>query len=837
MTLKKYREKRNFKASWEPVGKVSRTKKNLYVIHKHAARHEHYDLRLELNGVLLSWAVPKGPCLDPSTKRLAVHVEDHPVEYGRFEGTIPQGEYGGGAVMIWDKGLWFSEDKDPVSAYRNGNMKFRLEAKKLHGAWKLVRIKKTEKNWLLIKIKDKYSRPLKAYDITMKEPDSVVSGRSIDEIAKHNQTPLDKNKQKTISARALKSKKKRLDKQIKLKLKPAPFFQTLSPELATLVDTPPTGRDWLHEIKFDGYRLITFVKNNSIRLMTRNNNDWTKKFPGIIDELKSLPVQNAVFDGEVVVLDEDQRPNFQLLQNSLTETTGRPFVYYIFDLLYYDRYNLCNTPLIRRKQILQKILSIYDGSILRYSDHIKGSGKEVLKKSCELALEGIISKKSGSYYIQKRTHDWVKIKCSKSQEFIIGGFTTPKGNRSCFGALLLGTYNKRNELLYNGKVGTGFTESSLKDIHTLLNGLRTNRMPFKHTPPEFKKASWVKPLLTAEIEFADWTEDGLLRKPRFKGLRKDKSTREITKETATPVENIQSASRRIISKSNPPALKLTHPDKILYPEDKFTKRDIADYYQKIHKWILPYISNRPLTLVRCPEGYAHSFYQKHFNEKIPSALLGITIQDKRSKEKYIYIDDETGLMALPQLGVLEIHPWGSRVDDLDYPDMIIFDLDPAPELPWKKIVSAAFEIKKYLSEFKLRSFVKTTGGKGLHIVIPIKPEYDWNEVKIFSHTFARFMTMQHPDKYVNKTSISNRSGKIFVDYLRNQRGATAIAPYSTRARIHAPAATPLHWDELTSDIRDTFYNIKSLPVRLNNLKNDPWKDFFKVSQSLHLDKL
>lgn len=807
MSLHTYHQKRNFKKTHEPTGKIkhSKNKNGLFIIQKHAASHLHYDFRLELNNVLISWAIPKGPCLDPAVKRLAVHVEDHPLEYGSFEGIIPKGQYGGGTVMLWDKGEWISEDSNSAEAYHKGNMTFTLNAEKLHGRWKLIRINNNDKTWLLIKIKDKYSQSLKQYDITKEKPNSVISKQSINEITENA-------------------------KKIKINLKSSSFPKKISPELATLVDEPPSGTEWLHEIKLDGYRLIAFKEKNKIRLMTRNNNNWTEKFLSIAKEISKLPIDNIILDGEVVVLDENQHSNFQLLQNSIKDNQDNPFIYFIFDLIYYDKYNLTKMPLIERKNILHDILLAADNPILQYSDHILGSGKQVLKKTCEMALEGIVSKNSNSQYIQKRTRDWLKIKCIKSQEFIIGGFTPPQGNRSFFGSLFLGTYNKNNELIYNGNVGTGFTDTSLKNIYNLLKKNKVDVMPFKKKPLDSKNATWVKPILVAEIEFTQWTKKNFLRHPSFKGLRSNKSAKNVIKEISPH------RSEKKSMQANLP-YKLTNPNKILYSKDKFTKQDIANYYDNVSEWILPYINQRPLTLVRCPDGYENCFFQKHINESTPSALHEITTKEKDKNEKCIYIDDYDGLMSLPQLAVLEIHSWGSRIENIEYPDMIVFDLDPAPNLSWKKIVLAAFEIKQYLSDFKLHSFVKTTGGKGLHIIIPIKPEYNWDEVKKFSQTFVNFITIQHPDKYINKMTKSKRIGKIFVDYLRNQRGSTAIAPYSTRARLHAPVATPISWDELTNDRKDTYFTIQSLPHRLNNLSKDPWEKFFKLNQSLHLDKL
>jgi bifunctional non-homologous end joining protein LigD len=835
MILKIYQKKRNFKKSAEPKGKADlsyiqhkkKLFKKIFIVQKHAASHLHYDFRLELNGVLLSWAIPKGPCLDPSIKRLAMHVEDHPLEYATFEGIIPKGQYGGGTVMLWDRGEWYSEDKKPAIAYAKGNMTFSINAEKLNGRWKLIRMHHNDKTWLLIKVKDEYAKPIKDYDVTMKEPNSILSHDSIDEIAANYAKIGNKKKLELV-----KHNKKLIT--IKLDLKPTRFPTTISPQLATLVDKPPDGKNWLHEIKLDGYRIITFKHNDDTRLITRSGNDWTEKFKFIASIINELCISNVIFDGEIVVLDDNQHADFQLLQNSIKSNQGQSFVYYIFDLLYYNKYNLMKLPLIKRKNILQKIFKSIDQSNLRYSDHIVGSGKEVLDKSCEMGLEGIVSKEMTSVYLQMRTKNWLKIKCLKRQEFVIGGFTHPQHSRQYFGSLLLGTFNKYHELVYNGKVGTGFTNASLKDIYQLLLKYKNTKMPFVKQPTGTKNAIWVKPVLVAEVEFSEWTKDHVLRHPSFKGLRNDKSAKVVSKESEIPVENIQLTQ---MNRSLNDTIKLSHPDKILYKEDKIDKQQLAEYYHVVADWILPFIENRPLTLVRCPNGYNRCFYQKHFDKNHPSSLYLITIKEKHKKQKYFYLKDKAGLFALPQLGVLEIHPWGSCIDELEYPDMLIFDLDPATDVPWKKVVSAAFEIKAHLAEFKLRSFVKTTGGKGLHIVVPVKTEYEWAEIKNFAHVFVDFMMMKSPKNYITKMTKSARTGKIYLDYLRNQRGATAVAPYSTRARIHAPVSTPIDWDELTNDIGDTYFTLKTIPERLNHLKKDPWTDFFKLKQSLHLDTL
>jgi bifunctional non-homologous end joining protein LigD len=535
MSLKSYNAKRNFKKTPEPAGKVLRKKTthNLFVIQKHAASHLHYDFRLELNGVLLSWAVPKGPCLDPTAKRLAMHVEDHPVKYGSFEGIIPKGEYGGGTVMLWDKGKWFCEEDNPAQAYKKGKLTFTLEAEKLKGRWKLFRINKDDKTWLLVKAKDEYAKSLKKYDITVKEPDSVLTQQSIDEITEHytkrwgktgavkvaNPTPAAKSKtpvKKTTLAN--------------LDLTTAKFPNRIAPELASLVSKPPVGKNWLHEIKYDGYRLLISKKGNAITLKTRNNNDWTHKFKTVKAAVAKQKFKNIILDAEVVVLDPKAKSDFQLLQNTLKEG-GHPFVVYIFDIIYYDKYDLTPLPLVQRKALLQQLLPTAKAGMLRYSEHIVGDGLKVFKHACKLGLEGIISKAADSPYLQKRTSDWQKVKCIQRQEFIIGGIMAPRpGKRKLIRSLMLGTFNKKGELEYNGNVGTGFTEASIKEIYKLLEKYHTGEMPFTKRPAASKNATWLKPVVIAEVEFTEWTDDNSLRHPSFKGIRNDKPAKSVRKE-------------------------------------------------------------------------------------------------------------------------------------------------------------------------------------------------------------------------------------------------------------------------------------------------------------------
>lgn len=826
MTLKKYHQKRNFKKTPEPYGKKkSSGKKLLYLIQKHAASHLHYDFRLELDGVLFSWAVPKGPSLDPTVKRLAVHVEDHPIEYGSFQGIIPQGEYGGGTVMLWDTGEWECQDADLGAAYRKGHLTFLLKGKKLHGLWTLIQIKTDPKNWLLIKVADEYARPENDYSITEKMSKSVTTKQTMDQIAQQAGRVWGK------SGEAKTKKKIRLTLNVGEKIN---FPKFIFPELATLVTDAPDGDDWLHEIKLDGYRLLCFLQNGKAKFVTRNQNDWTTKFPNLAQAVKHIPCKNAILDGEIVALDKKQRSDFQLLQNSIYEKDDSELIYFLFDLIYLNDRSLENVVILERKKILQTLIADCD-PILHYSDHIIGNGKKVFTKSCRLGLEGIVSKYIDSYYSQKRTRDWLKIKCVQRQEFVIAGYTQPTGARRYFGSLLLGVYAKDKKLHYCGNVGTGFTEKSLASIWQQLKKYTSDNMPFAVRPAGSKNVTWLKPNLVAEIEFSEWTRDGSLRHPSFKGLRTDKPATQIIHEKPAAIEE-KSMKPKSSHKKKPSSMpeELSNPERIMYPEQGITKRDLAEYYIAISDWILPYIADRPLTIVRCPQGRKKDcFYQKHLNEAIPQGIFPIPIKEKEgAMSDYFYLKKQTGLLSLVQIGALEIHPWGARVDDVDKPDYMIFDLDPAPDVPWPKVVAHALYVKEQLETLQLKSFVKTTGGKGLHIIIPIKRHYDWDDVKAFSHAIVEWIVTKKPADFIGVMTKSKRTGKIFLDYLRNQRGATAIAPYSTRARENATVATPIAWQELTGKLNPANFTVKTIPARLAKLRKDPWEDFYRSAQSL-----
>lgn len=836
MGLSQYNKKRDFSKTPEPKGKVTQQHSRLFVIQKHATSHLHYDFRIELQGVLLSWVVPKGPSLDPSVKRLAMQVEDHPIEYGSFEGSIPKGQYGGGTVMLWDRGGWEPLDEHPAKAYQKGHLRFNLHAEKLNGRWDLIRFK-DEKHWFLIKHEDEYAKKQKDYDITEVLTQSVVTNSSIEDITEHRTQAWQGVRAQNVQQK--KTKKQRIKKPIILlpeNLVQSEFPDFIPPQLATLVDEPPVGSEWVHEIKFDGYRIVAYKKNKEVVLKSRNNEEWTQAFQPVADALSQLPVKQLVLDGEVVVLDKQGRSDFQLLQNSLKNEKDTPFVYFLFDLLYFEGHDLRGLALLERKAILENLLAGAN-PILHYSDHIIKAGSELFQHSCNHSLEGIVSKCTQGAYHSTRSKEWLKIKCVQRQEFVIGGYTPPQGGRSHFGSLFLGVYDNEGTLHYSGNAGTGFNEQTLQELYRLLQQHKTEINPFATKPPGAKTATWIDLTLVCEVEFTQWTKEGHVRHPSFKGMRLDKKASEVVREYETPLKDVKKEKKPPRQTMSKPTIKLTNPDKVLYSEDGITKKELLIYYETVSEYIMPYLSYRPLTLVRCPKEYSQCFYQRHYNKTTQNGLHPIEAPQDEAHEQYIYLNDVQGLLSLVQMGVLEIHPWGSTINHLEQPDVIVFDLDPAPDVPWKKVVQGANEVREHLMQYQLQSFVKSTGGKGLHVVVPILPEYEWEDVKQFSYVFVQFLERLKPKQYISTMTKAKRVGKIFIDYLRNQRTATAIGTYSTRARIHAPVSVPLSWDELSTHHEDNHYTIKTVPQRLKHLKNDPWQEFWHMKQSLRLDEL
>lgn len=864
MGLREYHRKRDFTKTAEPAGKPVKKKAARalkYVIQKHAATRLHYDFRLELDGVLKSWAVPKGPSLDPSQKHLAVEVEDHPLEYGKFEGTIPKGEYGGGEVIVWDRGTW-TPDGDPHQALASGRLSFTLSGEKLQGAWSLVRIKGREgskTNWLLIKRRDEFVRP--GYDITVKRPESVKTQRRIEELkngaAKSKPVKAKPAKARTVrrkgvatvraTGRAVKRKSKSRPGDVDGS-KPSRMPRDTSPQLAMLATEPPQGEQWVHEIKFDGYRVLAHAEHGRVRLITRKKQDWTHRYQIVAERLAELPVENAVVDGEVVALLPTGLSSFQALQNAGKGIGSAQLAFYAFDLLYLDGFDLRACRLEDRKQLLAGVLPAGDET-LRLSEHFATSGMEFLKQCCQLGLEGIISKRIDRPYVSGRTDDWIKSKCLGTEELVIGGYTMSAKIPQGFGALLMG-YFDLGELVYAGRVGTGFSSALLLDLRQRLEALRQDKSPFPNIPRQEvdRTVRWVRPKLVAQVQFTGWTDAGVMRHPSFQGLREDKDATAVTrpasltltqKAEAKPMKTSRRKTKvkKAAAKSKPAELptsisvKLTNPDRELYPEISFTKLQLATYYAQVAKWMLPHIVNRPLSLVRCPDGQTgQCFFQKHAAAGTPASLGRIEIQEKKGPGEYLYVRNIDGLVALAQISALEIHLWGSLRDKVDRPDRMIFDLDPDPEVTWPRVVEAAIRIRDLLTARNLQSFVKTTGGKGLHVVVPLSPRRrDWDEVKAFSKQLAEDLAAQEPNAYTTNMSKAARKGKIFIDYLRNDAGATAIAPYSTRAKPNATVAMPVEWKELPS-IRSDHFHVGNASQHIDSRKRDPWTEMPDLQQ-------
>lgn len=834
--LSAYRAKRDFEKTPEPRGRAVPSQGFAFVVQKHDATRLHYDLRLELDGVLKSWAVTKGPSLVPGDKRLAVHVEDHPLDYGEFEGTIPKGQYGGGTVLLWDRGVWEPEG-DPRNGYTKGHLRFRLHGEKLRGGWRLVRLRRRpnerQESWLLIKSEDDWARSEGDPDILEEAPLSVKTGRPLAEIAADATSAVWTSKPKDDGAAARRAKIARPPAPAMPVGKPAPMPETIAPCLATPADAVPAGPQWLHEIKWDGYRLIAAVRNGKARLTTRNGHDWTKRFPAIASALSRLPIDTAILDGEAVLEDETGVSNFSALQDALSE--GRAAdraVFYAFDLLYLNGSDLRGLPLAERKAALAALVSPGDGSeALRFSEHIEADGEAVVRHACGLGLEGVISKRRDRPYRSGRVEDWLKVKCANREEFVIAGFTPSSALKNAVGSLILGVHED-GRLTHVGRTGTGFTGKSARDLWKRLKPLRADAPPFEKPLNALQKrdAVWVRPELVAEVEFRGWTADGHLRHAAFKGLRDDKEAREVRRErpnqAARPRKRSGGRGETRVTASGEvevAGVTLTHPDRILWEEQGVTKQGLAEYYAEIADWILPHVVRRPLALVRCPSGSQKGcFFQKHSWAGLGGFIRRETVRDKDGEEEVLFVEDIRGVIALVQAGVLEIHPWGATIDDVERPDRIVMDLDPGEGVAWPRVIDGARELRERLKALGLESFVKTTGGKGLHVVAPLAPDAGWDMVKAFAKNLAYAMERDRPDAYVATAAKKARTGRIYVDYLRNGRGATAVAAYSTRARSGAPVSTPLAWDELAPTLRPNHFTITNLPARLERSRSDPW---------------
>ncbi|MDF2949495.1 MAG: ligase [Sedimentibacter sp.] len=808
--LSEYNQKRNFERTFEPEGTTEDSEEGLrFVIQHHMARNDHYDFRLEWGGALLSWAVPKGPSYDTHDKRLAVKVEDHPLEYRNFEGVIPKGEYGGGVVMLWDEGYW--EPNGNVEEMLNaGALKFILKGIRLKGKWALVRLKSKEvasqDNWLLLKEKDEY---VKTFNGISEFITSIRTGRNMTEIEAGQDERIIKNP-----------------------------FSKADVQLAKLVSTVPDGDDWLYELKYDGYRIMAFVEGNSVKLITRNGNDYTKRFyeiaTAIIDWAKSRAM---ILDGEIAVTDSTGKTDFQALQNYLRSPKDQNLTYIVFDLLALDGVDLRSHILIDRKEKLESLMNDAPKK-LYYSRYVRGNGKESFAVACEASMEGIVGKKANSIYSGTRNDDWIKLKCDKRQEFVIGGYTLSDKKSYGVSSLLLGVY-ENDELIYVGRAGTGISARDMTMLESKFEDLKRMDSPFKIAPePKTnEKITWTEPELVAEIKFAEWTKDNLLRQASFKGIRIDKSPKDVKSEEPNHEELLETSVKKAENtmKENTSSLiiegiKITSPDKVIFDEPEITKEYVIRYYSKVSERMLPFVRHRIISIVRCPKGVSQTcFYKKHPGPNSNGIITMPISTSSGETETYFYIENTSGIIAEAQMGTLEFHTWGSRIEELEKPDMMVFDLDPDEGLELSKVRQGVQDIKNILAELSLNSYLKTSGGKGYHVVVPLEPSVDWNSFNDFARNVVVVMEHKWPDRYTSNVRKAKRSGKIFIDWIRNGRGATSIAPYSLRARKGAKVSMPIEWEELDTVAPDSI-NIMEALLRLE--EKDPWKDFFQNNQML-----
>lgn len=814
-SVSEYTRKRNFEITSEPPesAPAKRGKKApsalRFVIQKHAARNLHYDFRLELDGTLKSWAVPKGPSLDPAQKRLAVHVEDHPISYGTFEGSIPEGQYGAGDVIVWDHGVW-QPIGDPQETYKAGKLKFTLIGEKLSGDWALVRThlrgSGDKEQWLLIKERDQQARPASEFDVVAELPKSVLSDATIG----------DKNTKKAVK------------KTKAIKPKPTALPEQLAPQLATLVDKVPAG-DWRYEIKFDGYRILARIDNGEVRLLTRNGHDWTAKLPLQAKALAEMKLDGSWLDGEVVVLNDKGFPDFQGLQNAFEIGRSVDIIYFVFDAPFLHDADQRELPVEDRRAALQKALGRKSRQIVRFSEAFTANHQDIVESACALSLEGVIGKRAGSPYVSRRSPDWIKLKCRLRQEFVIIGYTQPQGSRSGFGALLLGVYHDK-ELVYAGRVGTGFNQANLKLFHGQLQKIERKTSPLAKslTAAQAGGVHWVEPTRVCEAEFAEWTREGAVRQATFIAMRTDKPATEIVREQPQSPKATKPANEKQTrsADSSVAGVKITHPDRVIDKDSGTRKLELVQFYERISDWILPFLRNRPVSLLRAPEGVdGEQFFQKHAERLAIPNIKHLDPELDPGHARLMEIDTTAALIGAAQMGAIELHTWGATTDRIETPDLFILDLDPDPALPWKSMVEATQLTLSVLDELGLEAFLKTSGGKGMHIVVPLARKEDWETVKAFAKAIAQFMAQQLPERITATMGPKNRIGKIFVDYLRNTRGASTVTAYSVRARPGLPVSVPIARDELTSLHGSQEWTVANLLERLEGLKGEPWAGY------------
>ena len=836
--LAEYNAKRDFARTKEPAGKQqSSAGGNLFIVQKHDATRLHWDLRLEADGVLKSWAVTKGPSPDPDVKRLAVRTEDHPMAYAEFEGIIPQKEYGGGTVMLWDRGTWEPVEGKSWKDIEKGHLHFVLHGERMQGEWLLIRLKKDSpkqkrENWLLRKLKDDHA---KEGDLLVEQClTSVLTERSMAEIAadEDGSFSLEGKRGEDFIAEMAKaadhnagSKKPKANTNRKPRKGSAKLPAFRKPQLATLVDAVPTGNGWMHEIKFDGYRALVAAAGDKVAVYTRNGKDWTDKFAPLVEHLRKLDLPPCLIDGEIVAPDKDGNPDFSTLQNVLKrghseQGEGDLLEFHAFDLLELGGESLAALPNIERKERLEALLAGAEPPVF-VADHVIGAGEKLYAAMCDAGQEGIISKRIDARYSGSRSKAWVKVKCTRRQEFVIIGWKKSSAKARPFASLLV-AQNEGGELVYKGNVGTGFTQDEMADLAS-----KFARIERKTPPAEIDRASsrgvtWLTPKLVAEIAFSEFTADGNVRHGSYLGLRGDKRAGDVEPETAqAPPED-------------KPEVTISSRDRVVFPESGQTKGQLADYYSAIAPVMLPFAASRPISLVRCPQGRAKKcFFQKHDSGSFGPHVHQVPIAEKDGgTEDYIYIEDAGGILACVQMGTIEFHAWGSRTGDVELPERMIFDLDPDEGLDFTGVKEAATDIRARLADIGLVSFAMLSGGKGVHVVVPLTPGHDWDTHKDFSRRFAEALSMAEPDRFTATMSKAKRKGKIFIDYLRNQRGSTAVLPYSARARANAPVAVPIAWDELGDMANAHPFTIDDAPELLERAGSKALKGWGFADQPL-----
>jgi bifunctional non-homologous end joining protein LigD len=848
-SLRDYRRKRDFSRTREPAADQlpAGDRRAIFVVQLHHASRRHFDFRLQVGDVLKSWAVPKGPSYDPQVKRLAVQVEDHPVSYADFEGDIEHG-YGKGHVDQFDRGVW-TTPSDAEAQLRKGHLNFELFGKRLKGSWHLVRTSRKERQpaWLLIKAKDAFAGDVEA--------DDLLDAKMTRSTRKAATTPATKAAATKSTARKKAIPKMRKLPRLRLAraaaaltgARPAaPNNKFFKPELARLRESPPEGAQWLHEVKWDGYRILAAIAEGDVKLWSRNALPWNDKLPDIVQSLESLGLHSARFDGELVALDARGHSDFNGLQQTLSGEAQLPLVYMLFDLPYLEGSDLSRVGLLERKQLLEKLLA-HAPKHLGFSTHAIGHGEDIFRMATDEGLEGIVSKRMDSAYHPGRGDDWLKIKRLESDEFAVVGYTPPKGSRSGFGSLLLARPDPqvKSGWIYVGRVGTGFSNEQLRQLSTTIAGKGSAKPIANLTAidPLLRGARWVKPAAVAEVYYRGIGNKNLLRQPSLKTMRIDKTPADLANSdragskpkptTKTPVAGRKPSAPKP-SAPRSAGIEITHPDRVVFPDDGYTKQDVADYYASVMKWFLPGVVNRPTSVIRCPEGTAKAcFFQKHMIQGLKHVGSAKLKEESGAQATYIYPLNADSVIELVQFSVLEFHPWGSTIEQPELADRVVFDLDPGDDVAWPRVVAAARLMRKLLAQLGLESFLRTTGGKGLHVVVPLNPGCAWPQVKDFAQAFAATVAQAHPLEFITTAAKAKRDGKIYVDYLRNSRGATSVASYSLRARRGAPVAMPLRWNELGRLKSGHDFDIRSAPKRMARLRSDPWAGIDHVRQDLN----